>query len=605
MRKKHLIKQTSKWSATGIFTVGVITAFGLLSYYGMLVILPLVGLGVVAFALAGFIDGQVFLDNIEKGIDYLKLIGDEGLDTLVTKALDAELTKQETYTSDWFANDYRTQKEIIKNLAPGIEKENAEKRLRRMQKYMLAKVHSRKPNDSALVQAMRHQVPALKRKILFLKLSTPLCIIAGIGFGFATAAALSATIIGTLAAASFFVWPLAVIAGIGYAFLIYHTIADFISNDKLQKWSNKIKQWFKKNEGEKTSKFVARITLTALLLTLVAALSVIATVATAGTWWVAVKAGVLLLPGVVPLAGSIISNPLVILSSIANLAFTVKNSFKSIKNIMGLFDHSHTHEAGDAAHKSSFIARKYDEIKNHRLIQTANIPGIIAKCISLPIVAIAFVGHVISVGLIGDRAPGLSYTATIGSAVIGAVSDGLVDGPYFTHSHKDKDHDHGLLVNWVLQVVLSPLLLLAIAWDYYATKTTERNFMTSLTRFFDKPILAPFLFGKAVKHYFDTEKEQRDFSVSFTKCFDIGKKENTGEDISRNFSVSSQWLQEEMALRVDKHIRLARNPEDKKALKQLISPANNSVLNLSLFKEPKERAFAEKIYKDYVARSPR
>jgi hypothetical protein len=540
MSAKKTAGKVAKFTATSILMLGVITSIGLLAYCGMLAIVPSIALGWVAFALAGFVDGEVYKQNISKGIDDLKLLGKKGLDILIIKSLDKKLANKSEALSG-FAKEYYELKEYAEsfthkklNHEQKEEKKKAIKRLQRMQKYFVTRVFSPANDalDDDLIKSLRNELPSFKRKIWFLRASIPISLGAGISFGFATAASLDLACVGLgvglTAALSAAIWPLAIIACIGYAFLIYHTIADIISNETITKWRKKVVGWFKKDENETRLKHGLRVAGITCLLIVTIGLGVIATLATAGTWWIAVKNGAQLLPALVR-AGEYIRDVLVPLATITNLVFTIRNSLESVKNIIKTVKNSHPIEL--------LKAKKEKLFKEETTLQIINPFRIIAKTISLPFMFVVFVGHLISVGLTGDRAPGLSQEGTIACAVIGAASDGLVDFHYVNENdskpHKNHDHDHGLILDWVLKVVLSPLLLLSAVWDFAVTKPHDDS--------------------------------KQAFAASLKKSFGIKNHPEYIEHICKP-PTSNQWIKQEIEMRIIKHEKRAETPNEKEAL---------------------------------------
>jgi|GEM_PF-6352640 len=508
MSAKKITLKTMKWGITGLLTTGAILAIGFLSYCGMLVIHPSIGLAWVAFALAGFIDGEVYLQNIKNGIENLKLLGRQGVDSLILHTLEHSLEEQLKKTPDEmseFAKDYCAQRKYIASFenkklsaTQEIEKAQAQKRLRRMQKLFIADVFANK-KETKEQSVVAKKLPVLQRKIVYLRLCVPACIGAGVGFGFATASALQAALVGTaLAASAAAIWPLAAIACAAYAFIIYQTLSDMICHETFGHWRKKITSWFKRETLENglkkpiDSRYILRVMGISALLILTIGVGIIATLATAGTWWLAVKNGAALLP-VMTSGANIIRNVLVPIASAANLAFTIRNSLNTVKQLVhatrkknplqhlreksiaiaqGVWDVLHTNPL-------RFIQDKKQQHAKHRTWgELLNPFKIIAAIISAPFLFIIFVGHLASIGLVGDRAPGLNYVATVFSAIFGAISDGFVDFPYILgcedhhdHAHGSEEaheHSHGLIAKTILALALSPILIASAAWDFCA-----------------------------------------------------------------------------------------------------------------------------------------
>jgi hypothetical protein len=581
MSVKKITEQTVKWTSTGLLTTGVIISTGLLSFCGMLFIHPSLALAWIAFGLAGFVDGEVYKQNIAQGIDNIKLLGTRGIDILIIKSLEERLKNS---NDTWFEKEYKNQKKYIDsfthkklNAEQKINKKNAIKRLRRMQKFFVKCVLSGSKNDECLetlTSPIQKELATFKRKRWYLRASIPICLGAGAGFGFATASSLYVALagIGMTAALSATVWPLAAIACIGYAFLIYHTIADIICNDTFQKWKEKVKTWFHRKEKENNLKFGLRVTGLALLLVLTMSVGVIATLATAGTWWMAVKNGALLLP-IFAAAANHIRNLLVPLASVTNFVFTIKNSLKSVKNIL-------TIKPKEAFKKKKEEIKEF--IEKETLLQLLNPFRIITKLISLPFMFIVFIGHIIAVGLTGDRTPGLNYGETITGAICGAISDGAVDFPYVfgqehghDHEHADPEHDHnhGLIADWVLKVTLSPLLLLSAIYSFLVSKNP---------------------------------KSSENFKKELKNSFGINGEKPYVEE-RPEFKRDATWIQKEIKLRFEKQRSKTTNPNEENTLNTLETEVTTNFANpkhplnvKGLFRENSlGQTFADKIKADY------
>ena len=512
---QKLVK-AAKWGATGVLTVGVIISIGLLSYCGMLALTPSIALAWTAFILAGVVDGEVFLQNIAGGIDSLDLLGKRGLPTLITHTLDDLLENEpDPKTASAFEKEYYAQRAYVagfahKKLTDEQKREYAEakKRLHRMQKifmkHLLDKAAGKAGNaylnhpscEDRLVKPILAQLSSLKRKAWYLRISAPISLMAGIGFGFATAAALDAAFVGMSALLTFTIWPLAAIACVGYAFLIYRTMTNMIRSDTFAKWRDKTKAWFKRdNAKESLPRYALRVTALGLVLGLAITVGVLATLATAGTWWIAVKNGALLLPAL-SAAANWIRNIFVPVAAGANLAFTIKNTMTTMDQVAEDINsvqpvQKTQHAANNAKQffankewRDNFIKEKREKyFGNKSLIEIFNPFRIIAAAVKLPFMCVMFIGHTIAIGLIGDRAPGLNTAGTIASAVFGALADGFVDYDYIMgreHKHDarhpENNHSHGVIPKLMLNTLLSPVLLLASIWDFaVGDKTREPN----------------------------------------------------------------------------------------------------------------------------------
>ena len=531
------IRKALKWALTHLLTGGVVVAIGLLSYCGMLVLFPSIPLALLAFIFAGLVEGEVFKQNITNGVAQLKLLGKKGLSHLIERAIDEQVCKAspETIANTPFLQDYLTQQAIVKSfqhkkLTAAEKKRQAKEkaRLERMRQYWVLRIleESAEPlSPHSLIAMVRKTLPALRRKRLLIYVSLPFCVAAGIGFGFATASALNIALLSlSLSALTPLVWPLAAVACVGYVFLIYNTVSDIICNETLSKWKHQIAAWFKKGtnkHGEKESawRHGLRVTGIGLLLTLAIGLGVLATLATAGTWWLAVKEGARLLPWLVR-GANIIRNIIVPITFFTSLVFVLRNSLESVKHIIHTIQNTHPLER---------LKKRFLNWINS--LKQFNPFRFLAEIIAAPFKMLVFIGHLIATGLAGDRTPGLSRSGTVASAVAGALSDGLVDGHYMDpgdheeehdhgvtshhdhehgHDHGHDDHDHGLLLDAFLKVLLSPLYFLAAVWDFLVTPVT---FRAALTKNFniktEPPYVAPAKLAPLSTAWLQQEKRER------------------------------------------------------------------------------------------------
>jgi hypothetical protein len=510
----HTFLEWLRASPAFLLTTGVILAVGFLSYCGMLVIVPSIPLAIGAFVLAGLVEGEVFKQNITKGIENLQFLGREGLSILILQTLDGQLHIHGALDHP-ILQAYQKQKKILVHLnhkklnaEERKQKKLAEERLRIFQKELVGLiVKSKNDNDHPVLSATRQVLPKLKRKLLWIRLSVPVSIIGGIGFGFATASALDIALtgLGVSVALSPLIWPLAVVACIGYTLLLYHTISNMIQHDTFKQWREWAITLFKRKKIngtlENNWRYGLRLLGIGLFIGAAVGVGVLATLATAGTWWLAVKEGISLLPHLAAAAG-IIRSIIVPVAGTAILIFTIVNSLTSVMQMIAALEHARPMQwIKEKIHH--FLERKPGETRWHKW----NPFRLLIEAITEPIKYAIFLGHLIATGLMWDRTPGLNRAATIASGVVGAASDGLVDYHYVAppkqaadteaheeeqeallekcdehdhhhphddddsatceHEHDDAhDHHHDVLIDWFLFGLFSPLHLLSQLWDW-------------------------------------------------------------------------------------------------------------------------------------------
>lgn len=504
MSTKNNIFKSIRYIATGVLTAGVIASVGLLSFCGMLAISPSIPLAIAAFVLAGFVEGEVFKQNIFDGLGDLRLLSKQrSLEALIIKEFDLTFKgfKATDAKDQIFLNLYYNQLALVasfehKKLSANDKTNHAtaKRNLKIMREYVVARVLNTNAdtafNDKGLdekIQALNNQRNDFERRIQLLRASAIVSIISGMGAGFATASSLAVagSALGvTLSAA--FIWPLAAVAAIGGAFLIFHTAKDMLFNETVSKWRTRLNKWFKRreydnNQTESNAHYYARTIGTGLLVGLAIGLSVAATLATAGTWWFAVKEGIQLWPAIARNALSLTAF-LVPVSALSGIAFSLRNSLQSVKYIV-----KQTRDIQPWQWVKRKGSQLVSPLERENTWQAMNPFRLLARLIALPYTLLVFIGHTISVGLSGDRVPGLE----IPCAVAGTANDMLTDGHYIFdegHEHKvkphkmeDDGHHHGTLPSLFLAVALSPLHVLSAAWSHaFKNKTDTTTFSATL-----------------------------------------------------------------------------------------------------------------------------
>lgn len=329
-------------------------------------------------------------------------------------------------------------------------------------------------------------------------------------FGIAlSGAALSASVIG-----------LAAVGALGYTLLVHNTISDMIHNNTLQKWYRKTRDFFSHKPANLRQglKMVGG----ALLVLAVVGLGVFATVATAGTWWYAAKAGAKMIPWVKNFASHLRAAAVSIMG-VTTLTFNVVNSLNSAKSLVKFSVKKIVHQIKDQI-------KEYRQVENSW--QQFNPLRILIKTVSLPFKMLSFCGHLIAMSVMGDKLSGVDPKLTTG---LSTSSEFLTDydilfpeehhhasaepharsmqahrhspahmhSPAHTHSpshshspaqregaqpqglegetrpgkphrhkhkHHDHEHSHADIAGICLKIALFPLYLLSAAWDCYHSK---------------------------------------------------------------------------------------------------------------------------------------
>lgn len=480
MKIKRLAQTIGSHAFTGLLTIGVIIAFGILSASGMMLVLPATLFVVSAFIFGGVVEGEVFNQEIFAGLHDLGLLGKHGYRALITDALDQYIKEQPANSGLLF--EYQRLKIYLKALrgkkltdAQQRQKKLARKRLKHMQEYIFKKTMGSNQADinaeeddqlTAAISAIQLKMPPFRTRMIFFRLALPISILCGAGFGFATASALPAalTAIGVGAAMSFMVWPLAAVAAVGYAFLIFHTAKDILFSDSFRKWKATIKKYFVPGPEGVTAKFVLKAAAITLVAAATVALCVMGTLATAGTWWIAVKHGAKLIPYVHRVA-NIIRNILTPIAAIGNFVFSIFNSFESLQMVITTLQN---------AKPVSHVKEQWQQLKAHEnVMQIVNPFRIVTKIIQKCADAVFLLGHVLASGTARDQFMNISPTIL---AATTAGSELTQDMTFFFEEGKKT------MTQKLVTVVLSPLLFASALWQCLASRCNPPERRVSFTQ---------------------------------------------------------------------------------------------------------------------------
>lgn len=477
MTKAKILRKIGLYSTTAILTFGVIVAFGILSASGMLVVSPSVGLAIAAFIFGGVVEGEVFKQEIMEGIEDLKLLGNKGYQYLVTQALEKHILQLKQHGAlSGFLLEYDELCEYLASLenkklsvAQTAEKKRARQRLKQMQilltQYVLEE-DSQHEYMGGVVDVLRAYRRSFSIKMITYRITLLFSILCGMGFGFAVASALPAALLAVSASLSFLVWPLAVIAAIGYTFLIFHTVKDLLLSDTFTRWKENIKEWFKLEDGRVTVKYILKVIALGLVTAALLALCVVATLATAGTWWLAVKNGAKLIPGLQRIAG-IIRNVLTPLLVVGDFIFSLFNSLASLNLVVTTL-----HQARPLQYiKQAWTSLRQDE----NLLQIFNPFRIIYKCIQKTIDLALLIGHTLASGVARDKFLTVPPVVLAGA---GAGREFCADVPFFFE--EDKETITQKIILWLM----SPLVAVSALWQYTASQWNSAKPVLTLSQCF-------------------------------------------------------------------------------------------------------------------------
>lgn len=578
-RLKPETKRKLKWLGRGL-VVGVVVTIGFLSFTGMMLVAPKVlWLAYAAFIFGGVIEGEVYIQNIFKGL--LRVFTRNYLEQQLIARKLKELADDENNQLQ-FIKEYRSQLEFLNKLRENHAAEAdilaAEKSLFAMQKYVFLMLENAKkaekakkgkkteklieteviPKELVDIMGSKDEVvnfnKKIRRKKWWVRAMIPFYAAAGISCGFASLysahtgfyalyAHYTATHAGliTLMTAQhaahlsmifFSVFgPLAVIAAVGYILILSHSISSMIQNDKVQSiWKDIIsnftykggdKFWHKVWHGVKVFFF-------GLLSAFFIGLCVFATLATAGTWWFAVQHGAQLLP-YIKKAAIWIRNIAVALLILPVLLFDIKLVFLALRKLSEI-------KLSDIGGKLSGIGEKLDEIwkaDGKNLFRFLNPFRLLVNLISGIGNLFILVVHAFAAGIGANKLFKLSpLLVGIGNG----INEGWTDVPFaFVDDEKTKkadNHDHGVIIKVAMTIILFIPKVLSALWTFLFTPKIS------------------------IKEQFkETFAEERDY---------FGKKEPIEsfleEDDKKTADAGKKW---ELLMKFEKKAQYYENKEDK------------------------------------------
>lgn len=478
MKIKRILRTAATYALTGVLTAGVIVAFGILSASGMLLVSPSLLLAAGAFAFGGVVEGEVFKEEIFEGLQDFALLGKRGYQQLITNMLD-ELVDETQFAG--FLGEYQRLRKFLaavrgKKLtdAQKAEKHAARKRMQHMQEFFANHVLAQNPVllapfnvDQQLIQmidTIKQKLPGMKAKMVIFRLALPFSMLCGAGFGMATASALPAAFALISLSLSFMLWPLVAAAAVGYTFLVFHTIKDILFSDSMRNWAARLKKWFTPPNGQITAGFIAKTVTLTLAVAAISALCVMGTLATAGTWWVAIKHGAKLLPHLQQ-AAHWIRNILTPLAVAGNFIFSLFNSFESISTIVHAIQESHPFQQ---------LRNDWKRLREREnLAQILNPFRFVCKVLQKSLDTVLLLGHTAASGVARDQFLNLSPGVL---AVTSGANELAQDIPFFFEEGKKS------LAQRVVTVALAPLLFISASWQFIASRSNSLDKRVSFKR---------------------------------------------------------------------------------------------------------------------------
>lgn len=470
-----MFKKTKKYlrsGLTGLLVVGVIAAIGFLSFTGMLVLSPVILFAILTFIAVAAIEGEVYAQSIKAALK--KLFKRNHLKDAISlrklNRLAKENKKKPDNEKSAFLTDYqayldqyeklKAEKEKLgwfyvwwfeeaKDLRDQLKAVKQQLKWRRshFKHFLFEDIKGDPLEQNSIINAFKNSSSAtLLLKITQRTRLSYLCfaasMIAGIGMGFVFLSVAPESIIATatffgiaLSAGAFplvvtvMLYALAIVAAAGYMMLIYHALTDMLQNKTFKQWWKGLKAFFDTPKPGIDLPFVVKRCFMFIGVLLVVGLAIFATVVTAGTWWGAAKVGA----AFIPVVSEWLSGAAVAIMGLTGLLFGLHNSITSVKQISHFSWKSIKNQFRDLRKK----IENYFETEN--LGQKLNPFRAIIVMIEIPFKLLAFLGHLVSTGVAGDR---FEPVSPLLSAIVGATNDGLVDFHFVFPDNHDHHHHH-------------------------------------------------------------------------------------------------------------------------------------------------------------------
>lgn len=491
---------TLRYALTALFSLGAIALLGILSYSGMLYLTGNVIASIVSAGLAVLIEGEIYKRNILSGVDkFLEWGHFIERDSYVNKL--KELSK-DFYESESILKDYHNLRRYKKKLehakvrSAEQEKEldRCETRITEIEEFFIRYINNELDPDNSVEQRLATSLnryliddnnkteirKTLQSKIsweqMWLWLSSPFTIGGGIMAMLVAVAQLPEALVAfnvaiTPTLTMLAVWPLAFLGGIGLMLITYNTFVEVIHN---KKW---IKHWesFKQTLNEASA---LGIGLHVLSITFITGLAIFSTIATASTWWIAAQTGITLFPVLSTLTARlqmILISVGATLFALGQIVFEYVNSLESHATMTrgqsrkGLTDDQEKYINSLSTFRQFFAVpallalNDYDSWLEKPLSERINPFTWAIKIIEYPFRLVIFIGHLISIGVTGDRLGNIHPAIT---STAGALQEGMTDLHYVWSGKCG--HHHYDFAGLFLDILLSPLKLLAASWNWSA-----------------------------------------------------------------------------------------------------------------------------------------
>jgi len=458
MKAKKIIKK----SYVGVLTIGASLGLGLLSFTGIYALVPILGLGIGAFALSVVYESEIYRKNI--GHAFNKIIKPDYLRNRLSRELLLKLALDDHNKENQFILTYINQLRLIENnkhkrlLSEKARKEKyeEEKNLHKLEKQfakciftpddklkdMCEKLSSEeqtefdsicglineKENDFLKNVKAKHR----RHQHAYRVAATASVLIAGIAsFGFflmlsSAIPLLPITIV------------ISLVIGIANGFQIFNASTDIISKGTVQKFFLRVYNKYKQN------KLKSALTLTAATIGVVFLASLL-TVFVAGTWF-AITSAVVAAPVALSVA---------LFMGVSAFVFNIQNASQSLDSIIefaGSTKHFFTQVWQKTKNACNSVLQTITgvskEINKHakkakrkeNWLQFVNPFRATYKVATFILQTTLFFAHLVSIAVTADRFPGVPAAVT---TIVGFCCEFLEDLHYFTPGHgHHHHHDH-------------------------------------------------------------------------------------------------------------------------------------------------------------------
>lgn len=554
-------------------TSGAGLILGFLSFSGLYVLFPILPLAFAAFGLSVAYEGEIYLQNIKGSLK--KLFKYHYVENHLAKTYLLQHFPDDLESSPPFFKDYSAQLRLLEAfLHKPLDEESAarkaaiEKTLKDMEKWFALQLFDTdttpENKQSEYSKQLRTwltehdqkqwQDTCKQRKQTFWLLR----IFSGFAGAFMTLGTTyliveAFSVIPFFMAIPFAVWPLmitpmALIAGTAYGLLTFNAATDFVNNNTVHFWYNKLRKDWQKGFT------LSNLVISSAAVFLVAITSAL-TICTAGTWWTVANNAKPLFGWMKNMPRFIMGviNP--IITGLSALCFNFQNTAESLEMV----DQALKAKQGLFAQAWGDLQKAFASAwRTENWLQLINPFRILLKLTILPLRVLFFIGHLLSIGVTADRMPGLSE---ITAALIAIISEGFEDAHYFVghghgscsnepaeahaHSHgHSHSHGHDHHQEHSLKSLLTERLSTAHSHNH------DLDIPTILIR----TIFIPVYFLAAAWDYLSSTDQTLDFQQAWNKQRGLEKGQKV-HLCSKAATPSGEWQKEQTIALIDKYQR--------------------------------------------------